>query len=163
MANVLVGYATRAGATKDVAEAIANGIGQAGHSVEVVDLKSPVDADGIDAVVVGSGIQAGVMYSEALDFLDRNATTLDGRPVAIFNVCMTASDPAQHEAALAYNKAAVGRAGNVVAQAAFAGRYVPAKVSWWKRWLLKGLNKSAQDNVDATKAQAWGREVAGLI
>lgn len=164
MSMVLVGYGTRGGATKDVAQAIAAGLEQAGHRVRLADLKHPAPIDDIDSVVVGSGIQAGAFYSEVLGWLDKNAAALAGRPVAVFNVCITASDASKHDAALVYNHAAASKAKRVVSQETFAGRYVPEKVVWWKRVLLRGINKDrAQDHVNATLATAWGVELANLL
>lgn len=164
MSMVLVGYGTRGGAAKDVAHAIASGLEREGHIVRVADLKQPTTLDGVDAVVVGSGIQAGVFYSEVLGWLDKFADELAGRPVAVFNVCLTASDPTKHEAALAYNTTAAGKVDTLLSQEAFAGRYVPEKVAWWKRVLLRGINKDrAQDHVNSELAKAWGAELAGLI
>ena len=163
MANVLVGYATRGGATREVAEAIAAGIRQAGHTVEVADLKSTPTIDGIDAAVIGSGIQAGVWYSESLQWLDQNAAALGDRPVALFNVCLTAQDPAQRDSALAYNKVPTAKLTAVADAETFAGRYVPAKASWWQRLLLKGLRQGAQDHVDPAGATAWGKKLAALV
>ncbi|MGA4669498.1 flavodoxin domain-containing protein [Propionibacteriaceae bacterium Y1923] len=161
MSNVLVGYGTRGGATKDVATSIAAGLEHEGHIVRLANLSSPTPLQGIDAVVVGSGIQAGVFYGEVLGWLDQHSGTLAGLPVAVFNVCLTASDPSKHDAAMAYNQAAVGKLTGVVSQEAFAGRYVPEKVTWWKRLLLRGINKDrAQDHVNAELARAWGVELA---
>ena len=164
MSSVLVGYGTRGGAARDIAQAVADGLEREGHLVRVVDLKRPTPAEGFDAVVVGSGIQAGTFYIEVLGWLDKNAAGLADRPVAVFNVCLTASDPSKHEAALAYNATAVGKLANVVSQEAFAGRYVPEKVTWWKRALLRGINKDrAQDHVNAELARAWGTELASWV
>ena len=164
MSNVLVGYGTRGGATTDVAASIAAGLEQEGHIVRVANLAEPTQLTDVDAVVLGSGIQAGVFCSEVLGWIEKNAAALADRPTAVFNVCLTASDPTKHDAALAYNQTAVGKLGTVVSQEAFAGRYVPEKVSWWKRLLLRSINKDrAQDHVNSELAKAWGVELSTLL
>ncbi|MGA4508383.1 flavodoxin domain-containing protein [Propionibacteriaceae bacterium G1746] len=171
MANVLVAYATRAGSTKDIAEAIAEGIREYGHHVEVEQFQRPgigpayeVPTDEVDAFVIGSGIQNGAWQGEALSWLGQHAGEFDGRPVALFNVCMTAADPGKRDVALGYNKTAAAKVGEVSAQQTFAGRFVPAKVGWFTRLVLRGASKGeARDEVDPDAARAWGRSLAGQL
>lgn len=64
MARVLIAYATRKGATKAIADRIAEGIRSAGVEVKMVaaaDVKSASDLEGFDGFVFGSATYHGEM------------------------------------------------------------------------------------------------------
>ena len=71
MGSVLVAYATRTRAARDVAAALADTFTRAGHRVRLADLgHSDPGVEDTDLVVVGSGIRATVWYPEAMAWLD---------------------------------------------------------------------------------------------
>lgn len=133
----------------------------AGHDVDVADLKTSPSADDRDLVVLGSGIQAGQWYPEAVAWGSSHGAQLAGCRVALFNVCLNAADPAKREESLGYNKVVAGRL-TPVAQESFGGRYVPERVSWAKRIFLRTLQKPRQDHVDEVAVRAWARSLAEL-
>jgi len=91
--RILVAYASKAGATKTVAEAMGQELGREGASVDVVSVQDVKDMRGYDAVVVGSGIRAGNVYGDAVKFLSAHSAVLAGKPVAYFIVCATMQAP----------------------------------------------------------------------
>lgn len=162
MGRVLIGWASRAGAARDVAEAVASELRRAGHDVVVASLKESPSAGGFDLVVLGSGVQAGQWYPEATAWISAHRTELTGARVAVFNVCLNAANPSKRHESLGYNKAVVGKL-SPVAQESFGGRYVPETVSWFKRQFLRTLQKPPQDHVDEHVVRAWGRTLAGIL
>ncbi len=162
MARVLIGWASRAGAATDVAEVLACELRSAGHDVDVADVRNSPAADGRDLVVLGSGVQAGQWYPEATAWVSAHGSELAGVPVAVFNVCLNAANPSKRDESLGYNRTILAKL-SPVAQESFGGRYVPEKVSWFKRQFLRTLQKPAQDHVDEDAVRAWGRKLAGLV
>lgn len=162
MARILIGWASRAGAARDIATVLADELRTAGHDVDVADLKTEPDASSPDLVVLGSGIQAGQWYPEAMSWVTVHEVTLTDTPVALFNVCLNAADCKRRDESLGYNKALAARL-EPVAQESFAGRYVPEKVSRFKRLLLKSMRQQAQDHVDEALVRTWARELAYLV
>lgn len=159
MNRVLIGYATRAGSTRDVAGILADEFRTLDCDVDVVDLaRSKPSASGYDLVVVGSGINAGLWFSEATSWARTQAPDLSSVPVAVFNVCMYVAEPDRREETLAYNTQ-VAKMLDPVASESFAGRYDPEKVNWFKRLLMRSMKKSAQDDVDPATIRAWAREL----
>lgn len=134
----------------------------AGHDVDIADLKTSPSAHDRDLVVLGSGIQAGQWYPEAVAWASAHGAQSAGGPVALFNVCLNAADPAKRDESLGYNNVVAGRL-TPVAQESFGGRYVPERVSWVKRIFLKGLQKPRQDHVDEVAVRAWARSLDELI
>ena len=162
MARVLIGWASRAGTATDVAHVLASELRGAGHHVDVINVKEDPGAADRDLVVLGSGIQAGQWYPEAMAWFSSHGTQFSGTRVALFNVCLNAADSSKRDECLSYNRAMLENL-TPVAQESFAGRYVPEKVSWIKRQFLRTLQKPAQDHVDEAAIRAWGRTLAVLV
>ncbi len=82
--KVLVGYATRYGSTKEVAETIANSVRDAGfevHICEVRDIKSLTD---YNAVILGAPLFMFHWHKDVLRFLSKHQRILLNLQVAIF-------------------------------------------------------------------------------
>ena len=154
MQRVLVGYATRAGSTAEVAGFIADELRARGIDVVVADLRNDPDPAGFDGFVLGSATQALTWLPESLTWL-RNHGHQMGR-AALFNLSITAVDPAKQDVALGHNKAAAELV-EASAQAAFAGRYAPKKVGFFNRLLFWTLAKKPADHVDPPTIRAWAR------
>ncbi len=155
MGQVLVAYATRGGTARDIAEAVAVVLRDAGHDVRTADLRaSRPPVDGVDLVVVGSGISAGAWYPEATAWLAAVEPKLRSTQVAIFNTCLNAANPAKRDESLAYNRAVADRLKAGPGES-FAGRYVPEHVSWWRRLFLRTMQKPTQDHLDLDAVRAW--------
>lgn len=81
--KILVAYATNAGSTAEVAEAIGETLGQAGAQVDVRHIKEVQDVGAYDAVVVGGPMILG-WHREAQKFLKKHRQALSQMPVAYF-------------------------------------------------------------------------------
>jgi len=86
--SILVAYATKMGSAQEVAETVAGALRESGFSVEVAAAGKARDVGRYDAVVLGTGIRAGRVYSEAVKFAKANVSALVGKPVALFSVGM---------------------------------------------------------------------------
>ncbi|MRS11879.1 MAG: flavodoxin [Actinobacteria bacterium] len=82
--RVLVAYATKYGSTKEVAEAIATALGEAGVFAELEPAADVKDLGGYSAVVLGTPLYVGKMRKDASEFLERNRAALAAMPVALF-------------------------------------------------------------------------------
>ena len=84
--TVLVAYASRAGATRGVAERIASRMWANGLDVHLDPLLGREQVGRFQAVVVGSPLYAGKWEPEAVDFFRRNSPALVGHAVWTFTV-----------------------------------------------------------------------------
>jgi menaquinone-dependent protoporphyrinogen oxidase len=85
MSTVQVVYASRHGGTAGIAERIGDVLRSEGADAVVANASDRPDPDGFDAYVVCSGVYLGSWLKEGLEFLERNASTLAGRPVWLFS------------------------------------------------------------------------------
>lgn len=87
--KVLVTYASCTGFTQGVAEMIGKTMKDDHLEVDVIPMKDVKNLKNYDAVVAGSGIQAGAWLPEAMQFVRENQNELSKKPFAAFLVCMT--------------------------------------------------------------------------
>ncbi len=83
--KVLVAYASKYGATREIAEKIGESLTRAGLQVDVVPVGSVRDLSSYRAVILGSAIYIGKWQKEAEAFIQSNQKTLADRPVWIFS------------------------------------------------------------------------------
>lgn len=87
--KMLVTYASRAGSTAGVAEAIGKTLSENGEQVDVLPVQEVKDLTPYRAVVLGSAIQNKQWLPEAMQFLRAHQSELAQKPFAAFLVCMT--------------------------------------------------------------------------
>jgi menaquinone-dependent protoporphyrinogen oxidase len=91
--TILVTYASKAGSTAGVAEAIGQTLAESGAQVEVRPMQDVKDLAPYRAVVAGSAIRDGKWLSEAMQFMQTHRAALARKPFAAFLVCMTLAMP----------------------------------------------------------------------
>jgi menaquinone-dependent protoporphyrinogen oxidase len=95
--KILVTYASRAGSTAGVAEAVGRTLAEGGAQVDVLPVDDVVDLSPYGAVVVGSAIQDKRWLPEAMQFMQAHRKELSERPFAAFLVCMTLAMPGREK------------------------------------------------------------------
>ncbi len=83
--SVLVAYATKYGATGEIAERIAGRLRASGLDAEAQPVGAAGDLSGYEAFVIGSAAYMGRWLKEAAGFVRRNRAALAGRPVWLFS------------------------------------------------------------------------------
>jgi menaquinone-dependent protoporphyrinogen oxidase len=87
--KLLVTYASRAGSTAGVADAIGRTLSEIGEQVDVLPMQEVKDITPYRAVVAGSAIQNKQWLPEAMQFLQAHQSELAHKPFIAFLVCMT--------------------------------------------------------------------------
>ncbi len=87
--KILVAYASRAGSTAGVAEAIGKTLAENGAEVDVLPMKEVKDLSPYQAVVAGSAVRGGIWLPEAMQFIQIHQAALARKPFAAFLVCIT--------------------------------------------------------------------------
>ena len=83
--NILVAYASKYGATAQIAEKIALRLVKNDLAAEALDVKDVTSLSGYKAVVLGSGVYGGLWLKEAADFLKTRESELAKMPVWLFS------------------------------------------------------------------------------
>lgn len=86
--RVLVTYASRAGSTAGVAEAIGNTLAEYGLSIDVYPMEEVHDLTPYRAVIAGSAIRYDRWLPEAMTFVKHHQDELKQKPFAAFLVCL---------------------------------------------------------------------------
>jgi menaquinone-dependent protoporphyrinogen oxidase len=83
--RILVAYASRHGATRGIAERIAQTLERGGLEVTVRPVEEAGDVEVYDAYVIGSAAYMGSWLKEATQFVLRHRNLLASRPVWLFS------------------------------------------------------------------------------
>ena len=93
--KILVTYASRAGSTRGVAEAISQTLSQRGFDVDVKPMADIHSVTGYDAIIAGSAIRIDKWLPEAMQFIEKYQQELTQKSFSAFVVCLAMS--AQNE------------------------------------------------------------------
>ena len=91
MNRMLVAYATMAGSTVEVAQAVGEKLGERGWQVDVLPISEVKDLQGYDGVVVGGPMIMG-WHRVALRFLKKNRQALQQIPFCLLYTSDAADD-----------------------------------------------------------------------
>lgn len=162
--RALVTYATRAGSTEGIAQAIAKTLCEKGLPADVVPVKNAPDISGYSAVIVGSPVRATMLMSEAKRFVRKNRAALSQKKVAYFSVCMTMKEdtPKNRATTEAYLKPLVKiKAPDMTG--AFAGAFDISKLGGFFGWVMrrdKSGKMKTEDCRDWNAIAAWAEAFA---
>jgi len=162
--KVLVAYASRAGSTGGVAEAIAKTLCENGASVDVRLAKDVSDVSAYQAVVVGSAIYMGQWMGEAVEFVEKNRAALGQRPTAYFCVCSTLREdtPENRRTVTAYLDGVRAKV-QPVSEGLFAGALDYSKQSFLYRMIVKAMKASEGDWRNWDAIRAWSKELVPAL
>lgn len=163
--KILVAYATRAGSTGEVAQAIAETLRQAGLDVDLRPVRDVHDVSPYRAVVLGSPIRVGRWMPEAMKFLQRHRESLSRVPVAYFTVCMTLMEDTEENRRMVESWMEPMRAIlEPVRMGLFAGKMDYRRLSFLERFIIQKMVKVPEgDHRNWEAIRAWAREIAGLL
>lgn len=162
MGRVLVVYATKSGCTGGIAERIGEVLGQIGLTAEVTPAQDRPDPSAYDAVIVGSGVRAGLWHASAKQWLIGHAAVLREKPTALFTACLTmATDPDKADDVRAYTAPLLTETGiEPVDIGLFAGMNDPRAFSLPERLIMKAMKAPEGDFRDYAAVDSWTRGVA---
>src|SRR5674476_677279 len=84
MATILVAYASKSGATAEIAGWIGEALRRAGATVDLRPANDVMTLEAFDAVVIGGPLYMGKVLNPVPAFFSRHRTALAGKPVAVF-------------------------------------------------------------------------------
>lgn len=164
--KILVTYASRNGATGEIAEQIGAVLRQADLMVDVLPVDGVHNPSAYRAVILGSAIYIGSWRKEAVKFLERHADSLAERPVWLFSSGPTGEgDPV----ALVEGKVLPDGLKPLVERiqprelAVFHGNIDPQRINFLERAVIKNMKKPFGDFRDWDLIIVWASTVAAEL
>lgn len=159
----LIAYASRYGATREIAEAIGRALDKRGVAVDVRPAGEVGRLEGYRAVVLGSAIYSGGWLEDAREFLESFQDELKGRAVWLFSSGPTTTeDPVAVLGGWRYPSELepLVEAVRPRAIALFSGRIDPEALSL-QDWLInRSMRGEAGDFRDWGRIEAWAATIA---
>ena len=160
--HILVTFATRRGTTRDVAQAVADTLREAGLEVELKPAREVKDLDAYRGIVIGAPLQMYRWHKDALSLLQKHEQTLIRRPVAVFAVGPVTPEEKEWEEARGQLAKELARFPRFLPfeTRVFGGKFDPNDLKFpWT--LLPGMKKwPASDVRDPEAVRSWAGQVA---
>jgi menaquinone-dependent protoporphyrinogen oxidase len=164
--QVLVAYATRYGATAEIAEKIGETLRQAGLGADVLPAARVNDLSAYKAVVLGSAVYIGQWRKEAVKFLKANETVLAGKLVWLFSSGPTGEgDPVE----LAQGWRFPGKLQPIADRigprdiAVFHGAVDVNRLNFLHKWMIKNVGAPVGDFRDWEAITSWATAIADVL
>ena len=164
--RVLVAYATKYGATAEIADKIGQVLRQAGLQTDVLPADRVGDLSPYKAIVLGSAVYIGQWQKKAAAFLQANEEALAERPVWLFSSGPTGEgDPVQLTKGWRLPAALQPIADRVHVRdiAVFHGAVDPKKLNLIEKWMIKNVKAPVGDFRDWEAVNAWASAISKAL
>ena len=164
--QVLVAYATKYGATAEIAEKIGQVLREAGLHVDVLPVDRLSDLTPYKAVVLGSAVYVGQWRKDAATFLESNEKNLAERPVWLFSSGPTGEgDPVELMKGFRFPETLQPIADRIQPRdiAFFHGVLDMKELSLAEKLVIKGIKAPVGDFRDWDAINSWAVAIAEAL
>ena len=164
--QILVAYATKYGATAEIAEKIGQVLRLAGLRTDVLPVADVSDLTSYKAVLLGSAVYIGKWRKEAVKFLQANEKMLAERQVWLFSSGPTGEgDAVELTEGWRFPKAQQPLANRIRPRdiAVFHGVINMNKLNQIEKWMLKKFESPVGDFRDWEAITSWATSIADII
>lgn len=157
--KVLVAFASKHGATRDMAQVIGEQLQEAGHEVKICPVTAVEDLYSFDAVIVGSAIYVGNWRKSAVKFLEDNVAVLAKRHVWLFASGPTGDEPDEdfrkYPPALDHTIELIQPQDVVI----FGGRLEPDELNPLERFMIRRVDAPTGDFRNWESIHEWADSI----
>ncbi|GHP14423.1 hypothetical protein YK48G_18480 [Lentilactobacillus fungorum] len=154
----LILYATKYGATKEVAEKLDSLLDE----TDVINIKTEKipDVSMFDAVIIGSPVTAGMVKASIKDFINANKNELMTKPLGIY-LCGLQTDNEEEYLEQNFPKDLLAHAKT---KSCVGGIYDPNKCGFFARVAIKKVAKLTEytNTLDSTKISEFAKAMTGV-
>jgi len=164
--KVLVAYASKYGATAEIAEKIGQALKQEGLQADVQPVKSVKNPAEYTAVVLGSAVYIGQWRKEVANFLKKNEKMLTERPVWLFSTGPAGEgDPVQLMKGWRFPKGLQPVADSIKPRdiAIFHGNVNAKKMNFIEKWMINNVKSPVGDFRDWNAITKWATDIASVL
>ena len=164
--QILIAYATKHGATGEIAEKIGQVLREAGLHAEVKPVDKVNDLETYKAVVLGSAVYAGMWLKDAVNFLEANEKKLAERAVWLFSSGPTGEgDPVELMKGWKFPEAQRPIADRIGPRdiAFFHGEIDPKDLNLAEKLIVKGVKAPTGDFRDWEAISAWATAIGEAL
>lgn len=164
--RVLVVYATKYGATREIAERVAHTLAANGLEVALQAADHAEAPSAYDGVVLGSAVYAGRWLAPAANYLKTHAAALAQRPTWLFSSGPTGTgDPVTLMQGWRFPQDLQPLADQIRPRdiAFFHGAIWPERLNFAERLILKALKAPTGDFRDWAMIEDWARGIAAAL
>jgi menaquinone-dependent protoporphyrinogen oxidase len=164
--KVLVAYASKYGATEEIAERVTQILQARGLKVDCMPAHQVREVSQYQAVILGSAVYAGQWIAEAANFLKENEQTLAERPVWLFSSGPTGEgDPVELMKGWRFPEALQPVADSIQPRdiAFFLGELDPNKLNLPEKMIVKALKAPTGDFREWDTIEAWAAAIAETL
>lgn len=157
--TILVAFASKHGATREIAERIAEKLQGAGYTAECLPVNTEPDAAAYEAVVLGSALYYGAWMKEATEYLLRHRAALAALPVWLFSsgpLGVEAATPDEQPRELSGFRDAIHPRGHQL----FYGALDHGGLTFPERMVIKAVRAPEGDYRDWPAIEAWAEHIA---
>jgi menaquinone-dependent protoporphyrinogen oxidase len=164
--QILVAYATKYGATAEIAKKIGQALDQAGLQADVLPADRVDNLTPYQAVVLGSAVYIGQWRKEAARFLETHEQALAERPMWLFSSGPTGEgDPVELTQGWRFPGKLQPIADRIGPRdiALFHGATDADKLNLIEKWMIKMVKTPVGDFRDWHAIAAWAEEIAAEL
>ncbi|MGD2101629.1 MAG: flavodoxin domain-containing protein [Acidimicrobiia bacterium] len=158
MTRVLVSAASKHGATREIAETIAEVLRDRGFTADVSDPSSQPDVGAYDAFVLGSAVYAGHWLKPAKELVEHHEDELAARPVWLFSSGPIGDPPKPDEDPVDVTDL-IERC-HAEGHHVFAGNLDRSTLGFGERAIVSALRAPEGDFRDWDAIRAWAGDIA---
>jgi menaquinone-dependent protoporphyrinogen oxidase len=159
--KVLVCAASKYGATREIARAVADVLAEKNLKVTVVPPERAGAIEEFDAVVLGSAVYMGHWMKPARDLVERSAATLAARPVWLFSSGPVGEPPKPVGNPVDVTK--ILQATKARNHQIFAGRLARKHLSFPDRAMASAIRAEEGDFRNCAEIRAWATGIADAL
>jgi menaquinone-dependent protoporphyrinogen oxidase len=164
--KILVAYASKYGATAEIAKRIGERLEEEGLEVKVLPAEKLKEVASYGAVVLGSAVYAGQWRKEAADFLQANEQALKEMPVWLFSSGPTGEgNPVELMKGWRFPESLQAVADRVDPRetAFFMGDIDMKRLNLPERMIVKAIKAPTGDYRDWDSIEAWAGSIADQL